>query len=197
MDNLDVLKIGLMSVGCFYSLRSFYILKNSKKTKLSTLSNFTYSQESSLNICVTNLGEKPVTIHSIRLPFITWCKPLNYTVPRIFKIFRVIEDFLGKPGTYQYISDEVIKYSINDLNMELSEGNKLIGIIPLEKLIHSYFKTDDVMPSKLYFLFFIFFLNIEVKLTNGKVFKVRACRDARYFLYKKYLNDKRIYRRPR
>lgn len=197
MDNLELLKLGLMSVGCFFSLRSFYILKNSKRTKLSILSNFTYSQESYLKICVTNFGEKPVTIHSIRLPFMAWRKPANYTTPKFFKVISVIEDFLGKPDTYQYMSDLVINYSINDSNMALSEGNQLIGIIPLEKLIYSYFETDDAMPSKLFFFFFIFFLNINVKLTNGKIFKVRACREVRYYLYKKYLNDERIYGRAR
>lgn len=90
-----------------------------------------------------------IKIHSIRLPFMAWRKSLNHTVPKPFKVLNIIDNFFGKPRTYQYMSDEVIKYCIN------------------------------------------------VKFTNGKVFKVRACGEVRYYLYKKYLNDECIYGRAR
>ena len=153
----------------------------------------TEGNEPVIKITAINLSEKPVTVHASRLSMEIWEQKPRLEVLGYLKFFRFIDDISGKDPLSFYISDDVVEYSIDNVNLSLSENERLIATIPVNELMKALISSNVTFGSKFYFGVYIFFLNIEVHLTGGHVFKRRAHREIRWYLFKNYANEIGLY----
>lgn len=136
-------------------------------------------------------GQKRLVIQSIRFSIHTFDHSPKLVDSGVSKIINVIDDVISPD--YHFVSDDVIQYLSQNKTME--EGDELYANIDLDAMMESYINLGETMYNKFIFLLVISTLKVEVRCTNGKLFKKYAHRDIKKYLKNKYLNDERLYKK--
>jgi hypothetical protein len=83
--------------------------------------------------------------------------------------------------------------SPRDLPAILVEDDVLDVSIDIDAMMVDFFQYKETLQNKFIFGLFAWLLPIEACATNGQVFQRRAHREIRYYVWKKYKDDPRIY----
>lgn len=190
---MEEIKFILISITTIVSIFSFILLIHSKRTSIKIDSCLKQIDgEATALIKVTNFGEKPIVVSSIRFPLIAWCDEPRLQLPGHLKARRALDDLTGSNFLYQYISDKVVTYS-RDLSSALNEGESVTASIPLQAMMSSYFEMNEVLfKSSLLNRLYFQFLTVNVITSKGKFFKKKAMWEIRYYLSNKFGSDPRL-----
>ncbi|VAW42423.1 hypothetical protein MNBD_GAMMA01-1728 [hydrothermal vent metagenome] len=187
MENIELIKLTLLSITTFCSVFTLIYLIRSKRTRLSTYSELKeIGGKISAVITVTNKSEKPIVISSIRFPLPTWNSEPRLSVPKPLKIIRALDDFTGAKPLTTYASDLVVSYN-RDPSKALVEGESIIATIPLDDMMNVILEAQECLFSSKIINYLLFSLmSFHVQSSKGKHIKRRAMWEIRYYLASNY-----------
>lgn len=192
--DIELVKFCMLSGTFLFSIITFYFTIRSKLIRLKVTSYLTLVDgKDTAVIHVTNIGERNVTVESVRFPFFCNDETLRLTVNGYLKFRRVLDEILGN-SCHSYASDYAIRYEPDSFNNTLSEGEKTIAYIELNKMMEKLIASNPSSSLRTYFILTTIGLKIQVKLSNGKIVERRAHREIRHFLRQSYQNDVRLFR---
>ena len=191
--SLGKIQFILIPIKTFVSVFSFILLLRSKRESV-RIDSFLkqIDGEATALIKVTNFGEKPIVISNISFPIYVWCDEPRLKLPNYLRARRVLDDLTGSYPLSKHISDKVVTYS-KDLSSALNEGESVTASIPLNKMMGSYFESNEMLTQSPFLnrLFFKF-LTIHVVTSRGKPFKKKAIWEIRYYLENNFGSDPRL-----
>jgi hypothetical protein len=195
--DIELVKLVLIATGAIFSTLSFVILLRSKLIRIKQWSNLTFADGDSpiAEITVVNLGERPVVIEAVRFPLLVWDDSPRLKVTGFMKFFRGMDFVFGQYSGSRYASDMVVEYSDSSSNMKLAHDEKLTSLINLEEMINCFFKYNETFALPLYFFTMVLTLKVEVHLSNGKIYRRHAHREIKWFMWKYFGNDRRLYQK--
>ncbi|WP_019556487.1 hypothetical protein [Thiomicrorhabdus arctica] len=187
MENIELIKLTLLSITTFCSVFTLIYLIRSKRTRLSTYSELKEIHgKISAVITVTNKSEKPIVISSIRFPLPTGNSEPRLSVPKSLKILRALDDFTGTKPLTTYASDLVVSYN-RDPSKALVEGESITATIPLDDMMNVILEAQECLFSSKTINYLLFSLmSFHVQSSKGKHIKRRSMWEIRYYLASNY-----------
>ena len=190
---LEFVKLGFILVTTTVSICTFILLLRSKKTVLKIHSRLEeVDNRATAIISVTNYGEPPVLISSVRFPISSWSNKPKLLIPRYLKLRRVLDHLFGRNPLHFYVSDPVCTYD-RDLKEPLTTGQTITASIPLEDMIETLISNNGYLFGNATLnSLYLGKISIHVVTTRDINFSAKAMWEIRYYLKEKYGKDKRL-----
>ncbi|AGQ99993.1 hypothetical protein AWQ14_06695 [Vibrio parahaemolyticus] len=193
MEKLELVKFGFICITTFCSLCTFILLLRSKRISFSTKSGLRMiNGKYQAVITVINRGEKSIVVNSVRFPIIMWDNEPRLPVPRLLKLFRLLDDLTSNQPLSVYASDKVVTYD-RERSKALATGESITAYIPLDDMMDVFFDSGEfLLGSRLSIFLYLSFMQIQVATSLGKISKKLAKWDIRYYLVSNYGTDERL-----